>query len=225
MKARKVSEKSSKSISVSLNGPYKVSDLPLDEAIMVCEGDGSPVDWKKGKDLVVQKNYSLCRCGHSKKKPFCSGEHAEIGFDGTESAGKEKYSENAEKTIGPKLTLLDNHSFCNHSGFCTVGQGVWTSVESADDKKSKEKAVKQICDCPTGRLVVFDKKTGKEIESRFEKSISLIKEPEGDGALWVKGKVKIKSSDGKVYEKRNRVCLCRCGKSGNKPFCDGSHLE
>ena len=29
--------------------------------------------------------------------------------------------------------------------------------------------------------------------------------------------------DGKNYEVRNRVTLCRCGRSNNKPFCDGSH--
>jgi len=32
-------------------------------------------------------------------------------------------------------------------------------------------------------------------------------------------------ADGRAYEVRNRVSLCRCGKSKNKPFCDGSHLE
>jgi CDGSH-type Zn-finger protein len=31
------------------------------------------------------------------------------------------------------------------------------------------------------------------------------------------------SADGKAYEVRNRVTLCRCGSSNNKPFCDGSH--
>ena len=31
--------------------------------------------------------------------------------------------------------------------------------------------------------------------------------------------------DGKAYEIRNRVTLCRCGKSKNKPFCDASHIE
>ena len=35
----------------------------------------------------------------------------------------------------------------------------------------------------------------------------------------------IESADGKKYEIRNRVTLCRCGKSNNKPFCDGNHLQ
>ncbi len=34
----------------------------------------------------------------------------------------------------------------------------------------------------------------------------------------------VKSATGKTYERRNRVTLCRCGRSVNKPFCDGSHL-
>lgn len=218
-------ENSSKSISVTANGPYLVSDLPLDEAIMVVDMWGAAADWEKGKKIVTQKNYALCRCGHSKNKPFCTGTHNEIGFDGKETASKEKFSKNAEKLVGPKLKLLDNGPLCNHSGFCTVGEGVWDSVENAKDKKEIKKTVKQICHCPTGRLVVVDKKTNKELEPKFKKSISLIKEPEGEGAIWVKGRVEIKSSDGKIYEKRNRVCLCRCGKSKNKPFCDGSHLE
>ena len=28
---------------------------------------------------------------------------------------------------------------------------------------------------------------------------------------------------GHTWEVRNRVTLCRCGHSGNKPFCDGTH--
>ena len=30
-------------------------------------------------------------------------------------------------------------------------------------------------------------------------------------------------ADGRAYERRARQTLCRCGQSGNKPFCDGSH--
>ncbi|MDD1683614.1 MAG: CDGSH iron-sulfur domain-containing protein [Methanoregula sp.] len=33
------------------------------------------------------------------------------------------------------------------------------------------------------------------------------------------------SADGKPYPVRNRLSLCRCGKSGNTPFCDGSHVH
>ncbi|MFA6064240.1 MAG: CDGSH iron-sulfur domain-containing protein [archaeon] len=220
-----LTKKSSKNITISKNGPYLVSELPLDEAIMVCTDDGSAVGWKKGKVIETQKNYALCRCGQTKTPPFCCGEHNKIDFDGTETASKENFASNVEKTVGKKLTLLDNDSFCNHSGFCTVGEGVWNLVEGAESTKSKEEAVKKTCNCPTGRLVVIDTKTKKEIEPNYKESISLITEPEGQGAIWVKGKVEIKSSDGKAYEKRNRVCLCRCGKSQNKPFCDGTHLE
>ena len=42
--------------------------------------------------------------------------------------------------------------------------------------------------------------------------------------MWVKGGLRIESSDGTNYEIRNRVTLCRCGKSKNKPFCDSSHV-
>jgi CDGSH-type Zn-finger protein len=31
--------------------------------------------------------------------------------------------------------------------------------------------------------------------------------------------------DGRMYEVRNRMMLCRCGASENKPFCDGSHAS
>jgi len=221
----KLNKKVSSSITVSKNGPYLISEVPLDEAIMVCTEEGSAIGWKKGKTIETANNFSLCRCGHSKTPPFCSGEHTKINFDGTETATNGTFSSNVEKTVGKKLTLLDNSSFCNHSGFCTVGEGVWNLVESAESFKSKEEAVKQTCNCPTGRLVVIDTKTKKEIEPNHKESISLITEPEGPGAIWVKGKVEIKSAEGKAYEKRNRVCLCRCGKSQNKPFCDGSHLE
>jgi CDGSH-type Zn-finger protein len=41
----------------------------------------------------------------------------------------------------------------------------------------------------------------------------------------VKGGVPVESADASVFENRNRVTLCRCGGSKNKPFCDGTHLK
>ena len=72
--------------------------------------------------------------------------------------------------------------------------------------------------------MVEDKKKGT-IEPGFEESISTVQEPSigMSGPLWVKGGVEIESAKGEKYEKRNRVTLCRCGHSNNKPFCDGTH--
>jgi CDGSH-type Zn-finger protein len=46
-----------------------------------------------------------------------------------------------------------------------------------------------------------------------------------NGPLWVRGGIPIEASDGFEYEVRQRVTLCRCGHSRNKPFCDGSHVK
>ena len=46
-----------------------------------------------------------------------------------------------------------------------------------------------------------------------------------DGPLWVTGGIPVERADGQPMETRNRVTLCRCGASGNKPLCDGSHKE
>ena len=63
------------------------------------------------------------------------------------------------------------------------------------------------------------------IEPNLEKSIGAIEDPAIGtfGPLWIRGGIPIYSADDKLYEVRNRVTLCRCGKSTNKPFCDSSH--
>jgi len=80
-------------------------------------------------------------------------------------------------------------------------------------------------DCPSGRLVIVDKESGKTIEPLLEKSIGFIEDPAMgvDGPIWVRGGISVFSADGRMYKVRNRLTLCRCGKSTNKPFCDSSH--
>jgi CDGSH-type Zn-finger protein len=41
----------------------------------------------------------------------------------------------------------------------------------------------------------------------------------------VRGGIAVVSADGEQYEVRNRMTLCRCGASSNKPFCDGTHAS
>lgn len=46
-----------------------------------------------------------------------------------------------------------------------------------------------------------------------------------DGSLVVSGSIELVDHEGSEYDLtgREKVFLCRCGQSANKPFCDGSH--
>lgn len=45
-----------------------------------------------------------------------------------------------------------------------------------------------------------------------------------DGPLMLNGNVTLIAGTGRRAWQGNKVALCRCGASGNKPFCDGSHI-
>jgi len=45
-----------------------------------------------------------------------------------------------------------------------------------------------------------------------------------DGPLLVRGEFELRDVDGSPIERRRKViALCRCGRSADKPFCDGTH--
>ena len=48
-----------------------------------------------------------------------------------------------------------------------------------------------------------------------------------NGSIRVEGDFEISDPDGKLFglAGRTSIGLCRCGHSGNKPFCDGSHRK
>jgi CDGSH-type Zn-finger protein len=100
-------------------------------------------------------------------------------------------------------------------------------VEKSDDPRLKQLAIEEAGNCPSGRLVAWGKMSGQPLEPKFEPSISVTEDTvqKVSGPLWVKGGVEIEAADGFSYEVRNRVTLCRCGRSVNKPFCDGNHCK
>ena len=214
-------------IKVSKNGPYLVSGgIPLSEQIIHIDSEGQSHGWREGKKYPLQKNYALCRCGNSQNKPFCDGTHLKVNFDGTETASQEPYLEQAKEVDGPGLKLTDAQDLCAAARFCHRAGGIWKLTKQSDKPEAKQTAIEEAGDCPSGRLVVWEK-GGEAIEPKFEPSIGLVKDPQAGvmGPIWVRGGIPIESADGTIYEIRNRVTLCRCSKSANKPFCDGSHLR
>jgi len=212
-------------IKITKNGPYEVSGaIPLAEEEIVVDENGDPLEWKKTKDFPTKSELLLCRCGHSKNKPFCDRSHSKVEFDGEETAGlKRTFSDMEHVYDGPLINLHDAEELCSGAGFCHRLGGIWELSES-DTDSDVATAKEQCANCPSGRLVVEDKKKGI-VESELEESISITQEPDSgvSGPIWAKGNIEVESSSGEKYEKRNRVTLCRCGKSNNKPFCDGMH--
>jgi CDGSH-type Zn-finger protein len=212
-------------IVVIQDGPYEVSgSVPLAEQIIGIDQEGDCHGWRQGRQFPTQETYSLCRCGRSQNPPYCDGSHFQVDFDGSETASREPYQHQAGLLEGPELDLADSPDLCARARFCHRAGGIWDLTEQSDDPVSRRTAIEEAQDCPSGRLVAMDK-AGNALEPELEPSIGVTYDPQlGErGPLWVRGGVTIVAADGTPYERRNRVTLCRCGRSGNKPFCDGSH--
>jgi CDGSH-type Zn-finger protein len=215
-----------KKITISKNGPYLVSGaVPLANQIIKTNHHGESTIWSEGNLISTPDTYALCRCGESKTKPFCDGAHEKIGFDGEETASRKPILKQAQMLDGPQMQLADADHLCAFARFCDPNGRVWNQVGHTDDPKVRSNFVRQAGDCPSGRLIAIDKTTGKSIEPPLPESIGIVQDPEKEcsGPLWVRGGIQIISSDGYAFETRNRVTLCRCGRSDNKPFCNGSH--
>lgn len=222
----KRSKDKSPKVVVTENGPYLVfGNLPLTKEIITVGKDGEPEKWTKGEKCPPQESYALCRCSNSKNKPYCDGAHTKIGFKGTETADQEHYLDQPKVINGPALKLTDVEKLCASARFCHRAGGIWNLVPKSDKPKAKKIAQEEACDCPSGRLTVQDNKAQKTLEPKFEPAIGLVEDPAVgvSGPIWLRGGIPVESAKGKTYRVRNRVTLCRCGKSKNKPFCDSSH--
>lgn len=223
-----MSEATGMKIVVTTDGPYLVTgSVPLSKQVIEDDAQGNSWQWRQDQQFAAQASYELCRCGASKDKPFCDGSHEEIGFDGTETASRAPYLEQAKETDGPEMLLTDAEPLCSYARFCDAYGQVWNLVEKTDDAEARDLVTHEAGSCPSGRLVAWNKQTKQAIEPALEASLGLVEDPHlgVSGPIWVRGGILIESEDGTGYEVRNRVTLCRCGASNNKPFCDGSHAS
>lgn len=133
-----------------------------------------------------------------------------------------------KKYTNGEVTIVWKPSICIHSKICwTAANGLpevfnprekpWIKPETS----TTEKIVEQVKKCPSGALSFYynDKMEG-DTTVYAETKI----EAKPNGPLLVYGNVTIKDAAGNESRKNNVTALCRCGHSGNKPFCDGSHI-
>ena len=81
--------------------------------------------------------------------------------------------------------------------------------------------VRDVCErCPSGALSYTDK-SGQPEQAPPENTVSVVY----NGPLYLTGDLHIDDAADDMAGARFRAALCRCGASGNKPFCDNSHLQ
>ena len=135
-----------------------------------------------------------------------------------------------KKYSNGEITIVWKTALCIHSTQCWKKEtGLpevfnprirpWIKPEGA----STDKIVHHIKKCPSGALSFYynqgDRNTAQETnaETRIEALTN--------GPLLVYGNLHIKDARGQEMKKNNVTAFCRCGKSGNKPYCDGSHIK
>jgi CDGSH-type Zn-finger protein len=212
-------------ISIMRGGPYVVEgSVPLTRVSIESNEQGESWEWREEGWVQLDGAYRLCRCGAAGTPPFCDDTCTRDGFDGTERAKRVPYLDQAEEFEGPRRDLTDAPSFCSSARFCDAKGSIWALVER-NSTQAEQLVDREAVRCPSGRLVAWVGRDALEPEHR--PSIALTEDPARgvSGPIWVRGGIPIRSADGFTYEVRNRVTLCRCGASRNKPFCDGSHIR
>ena len=136
-------------------------------------------------------------------------------------------AQQSEVLEGPTLVLEDAESLCAFARFCDPAGKIWSLIEGTSDPRVRQLVIREAMHCPAGRLVLHDRESAIDLEAPLPPSIGVVEDPVVgcSGPLWVRGGIAIESADGQRYERRNRVTLCRCGASTNKPFCNGSHAS
>ncbi len=127
-----------------------------------------------------------------------------------------------------EVTVVWKPKLCIHSAKCVQGMPEvfkpkdkpWIQAEGADS----EKLMKTIDRCPSGALSYYIKGESSSVESASESSSTTVEVLE-NGPLMVSGPLEVVLPDGSTQTKKRNAAFCRCGKSGNVPYCDGSHNQ
>ncbi|NRP13359.1 hypothetical protein XMM379_002704 [Aliiroseovarius sp. xm-m-379] len=192
-----------------------------DNGPLVAKGVSS-LETATGQAEECKPVMGLCRCGQSKNKPYCDGSHVEAGFDS--SPGTPAGRDRLIAYEGAEATVYYNPMLCSHAAECgRIAKNIFNPAEKPwvqPDKGTMEELRAVVTACPSGALSL------KGADGAVEHLV-----PEGpqirvekNGPLWVRGVEPPVLPKGEGQSAQKYV-LCRCGLSGNKPFCDGSHRD
>lgn len=215
---------------VTDKGPILVyGKPPLKQQFIMPDSEGISWYFKEGMSYSTDTEpTALCRCGASSHKPYCDGSHvSKAKWDPTLTATNEPILDEVDEYIGSNLTLTDNKKYCAFARFCDAKGRAWNLIDRTNDPTAKEIIIHEANRCPGARLTAWENDSDQPHEHQFKPSLGLIEDPARgiSGPLWVRGGIAIKRENGSTYEIRNRVTLCRCGQSSNKPYCDGTHAS
>ncbi len=144
-----------------------------------------------------------------------------------------------ERTIrytGKEVTILWKPQLCIHSKKCwqglpavfKPGERPWILPDGAEGAR----IIDQVRQCPSGALsIATELSSGSASAATNADGYTSTSAPNAsvevtpNGPLIVHGTIEVKHADGRVEVKQERCALCRCGASGAKPFCDGSHRK
>lgn len=181
------------------------------------------IEDENGAPIPAKPVQAFCRCGHSEKKPYCDGTHAKVGMDN--SKGDLRHPSRWLKYSGEKLDVFFNPAICCHKGAClkiapnafALGRKPWIQP----DLDSVELVKQAVEACPSGALYYAEDGV-KHIELP-DKPLIRIKAEGSMECHHIALMDDLHSADQLLS--KTRYVLCTCGKSCNKPFCDGAHRE
>ncbi|GJM27966.1 MAG: hypothetical protein DHS20C17_06010 [Cyclobacteriaceae bacterium] len=120
-----------------------------------------------------------------------------------------------------EVTVVWQPELCIHSGKCVQGLGKVFDPERKpwiDPTQATSGEIKaQVQKCPSGALSIKDSASASA-DSMSSVKVQLMP----GGPMILKGTCEVVGEDGSI-ESRKNAAFCRCTKSKNFPYCDGSH--
>lgn len=216
-------------IGIVENGPYLVYGRPpLAQQFIMYNDKGESWYFQEGKHFSTEAEpTALCRCGESQRKPYCDGSHRKAQWDPKTGSAGDRLLDEVEITQGDRIEVSDNRKYCVFARFCDAESGVYELTERSEDPDARRLAIREASMCPSARLMAWDTATQRPYEYGYEPGLGLIEDIAigASGGLWIRGGITVQHENGDTYEIRNRVVMCRCGQSANKPYCDGTHAS